>query len=95
MEANQLNGSVDILAQALRNVISEAVTQSVQSVHAEIKEDMAAMEKRLLDKMAANQVDHEAWIRNLDEKVTRLDDRMGRLEKRMDNFETRLPAGEQ
>ena len=94
MEKNQLNGSADRLAQAFRDVISDAIQP--------IREDMAAMEQRLLKKIELNHVDHEAWIRRLDEKVTRMDDRMGRMETDittmkadMTEVKARLPAGEQ
>ena len=93
MGKEQLNGSVDALASALRDVIREAVNGAVAGLAT--KEDLAVMEKRLLDKMEANRVDHEAWIRNLDEKVTRLDDRVGHLDDQVHRMETHLFPGEE
>ena len=47
MANDKLNGSVDLLAQAMRGVFTEAVEQVGGDIKAEIKADMVAMEQRL------------------------------------------------
>ncbi len=62
MANNQLNGSVDLLAQALRDVVTEAVTGAVQGIRGEIKEDMAVMEKSLREEIQSVKTDLEQRI---------------------------------
>ena len=44
---NKMNGSVDLLAKALKGVVSEAIEENNDLILTTIKDDMAAMEGRL------------------------------------------------
>ena len=48
---NKLNGSVELLAKALKGVVSEAIEENNDLVLTTIRDDMAAMEGRLNDRI--------------------------------------------
>lgn len=75
---SKLNGSVSLLAEAMKEVFNE----SMESVHAVVKEDMTKMESRLLDtikgytdttneNMQAQFAELQKQIANLDRKLSK------------------------
>ena len=61
MAQDNLNGSIDLFAKALRGLVKEAVEEAIQPI---------------MEKIEKNHIDHEAWLRRIDEKVTGIDARL-------------------
>jgi len=85
IDKGKLNGSVNVLAEAMRNVFSEAVISAVEP----LREDMQAMENRLNGRID----DLETRIDNVKNDLeTRIDNVKNDLETRIDTTNQNMQA---
>ena len=78
----KLNGSVDLLASAMRQVFSEAVSDAVKPIHKDmqgirkdvqdVRKDMVSMEGRLNDRIDTTNKNVQAQLATQEEKISAL-----------------------
>ena len=86
----KINGSVNVLAEALRNVLVEAIETTENKMLAHITDENKKLKSDLIKQINTKAQNTQIQLTRLDKRVGRLDDKVGIVNDRLGKLEKRL-----